>query len=137
MAKNRISSSSLFKGNPEKIFDGFNRGAENAAEKIESLINAYTTLQKKLKDVGEAGSNFAKNFDKSRAKDIEDLNRRLVDLVKSQEELNSTIKKRESLTKRLNDEKIKSFYTASDGAIWIRVEKNGAIKVNTFHTCRQ
>ena len=108
MAKKLISSSSLFKGDPAKIFEGFNQGAENAAERLKTLIEVNNLLQGKLKEVGEAGQQFAKNFDKSRAKDIEALDDQVKELVKSQDSLAETIKQQEKLIKKLNQEKAKT-----------------------------
>ena len=101
MAKKLISASSLFKGDPAKLFDAFSMGAKDAATNIKSLIDVNDLLQGKLKEVGEAGQTFAKNFDKKRAKDIENLDKQVEGLVQSQEALNNTIKQQEKLIKKL------------------------------------
>lgn len=101
MAKKLISASSLFKGDPAKLFDSFNQGAKDAATNIKSLLDVNTLLQGKLKEVGEAGEVFAKNFNKKRAKDIEELDKQVEGFVKSQENLNETVKQQEKLIKRL------------------------------------
>ena len=107
MAKKLISSSSLFKGDPAKIFESFNQGAENAAERLKMLIDVNDLLKGKFKEVGEAGQQFAKNFDKNKAKDIEALDKQVEELVKSQDALNNTIKQQEKLIKRLQAEQKK------------------------------
>ena len=103
MAKKLISASSLFKGDPSTLFDSFNQGAKDATTSIKSLIDVNSLLQGKLKEVGEAGEVFAKNFDKKKAKDIEALDKQVTELVKSQDNLNETIKQQAKLVNKLED----------------------------------
>jgi hypothetical protein len=101
MAKKLISASSLFKGKPEEVFSEFIKGAKDATTSVQDLLAVNQLLQGKLKEVGEAGQTFAKNFDKKRAKDIESLDKQVEELVKSQDNLNDTIKQQEKLIKKL------------------------------------
>jgi chromosome segregation ATPase len=105
MAEGQIKGSDLFKGGPEKVFEGYIKGAKDAEDQTKLLIDVTKMYSQALEKVGKSGEEFAKTFDKSNAKDIALIDKRVEELNKSLEEQNKVIKDQQKLIDQLNKAK--------------------------------